>query len=123
MIFFASSSLHGIGVGASPCVRPRACNIVRREPGVRKMHCLRLNHLSSRQKAKKVAKKGKKEENPFKGIKKEKEDPQMNDTMFLQESEREAIRPGIIDILTRCVEECPAEERKKKKPGRPQQVI
>jgi hypothetical protein len=85
-------------------------------------HCLRLNHLSSRQKAKKVAKKGKKEENPFKGIKKEKEDPQMNDTMFLQESETEAMRPGIIDLLTRCVEECPGEERKKKKPGRPQQV-
>jgi hypothetical protein len=46
----------------------------------------------------------------------------MNDTMFLQESEKEAMRPGIIDLLTRCVEECPAEERKKKKPGRPQQV-
>jgi hypothetical protein len=88
------------------------------------MHCLRLNHLSSRQKAKKVAKRQKKEENPFKGIKKEKEDPQMNDSMFLQdvETEREAMRPGMIEMLTRYVEEYQVQERKKQKPGRPQEV-
>jgi hypothetical protein len=48
----------------------------------------------------------------------------MNDSMFLQEPEaqREAMRPGIIEVLRRGVQECAVQERKKQKPGRPQEV-
>jgi hypothetical protein len=46
----------------------------------------------------------------------------MNDSMFLQEQQIEEVRPAIIEKLTDSVEESPGEERKKKKPGRPQQV-
>jgi hypothetical protein len=53
--------------------------------GVTLRHCLQLNHLSS-------CKKEKKEENPFKIIEKGKEDPQMNDSIFLQEQEIEEVR-------------------------------